>query len=99
MFIILAARIKIEDFAQLNLNTFIFLGVLVFVARPLSVFVATMGQNLNFREKLFLSLLAPRGIVAAAVASIFSIELLMHGYAGAERLIPLPFMVIVVSVS
>jgi len=95
LFIILASRLKIEDLAHLNANTFIFLGILIFIARPLSVFASTIGQKLNLKEKIFLSWLAPRGIVAAAVSSIFAIELAANDYPDAERLIPLTFIVII----
>ncbi len=99
LFIILAARLKIDDLAHLNWNTILFLGILIIIARPLSVYISTIGQNLNFREKLFLSWLAPRGIVAAAVSSIFAIELSANGYTDAERLIPLTFIVIIATVT
>jgi hypothetical protein len=99
LFIVLASRLKIDDFANLDLNSFIFLAILIFIARPLSVFISTIGQNLNLREKLFLSWLAPRGIVAAAVASIFALELSAFGYVASERLIPLTFFVIIATVA
>jgi NhaP-type Na+/H+ or K+/H+ antiporter len=54
LFIVLAARLEIEDLAQFNWDTVLFLGLLIFVARPLSVFASTVGQNLHFKEKLFL---------------------------------------------
>ncbi len=99
LFIVLAARLKADDFSQLNGNTVLFLGALIFVARPLSVFISTIGQDLNFKEKIFLSWLAPRGIVAAAVSSIFAIDLALNGYSDAERLIPLTFFVIIATVT
>ena len=99
LFIVLAARLRMADLAELNMNTVIFLIVLIFIARPLSVFISTIGQNLNFREKVFLSWLAPRGIVAAAVSSIFAIDLAANGYSDAERLIPLTFFVIIATVT
>lgn len=99
LFIVLAARLRMDDLMQLNLNTGLFLVVMILMARPLSVFVSTVGQQLAFREKIFLSWLAPRGIVAAAVSSVFAIELMNQGVAGAERLIPLTFIVIIVTVT
>jgi hypothetical protein len=44
---------------------------------------------------MFLGWIAPRGIVAAAVTSIFALELTNAGYPDAERLIPVMFLVIV----
>ena len=99
LFIVLAARLKIEDFAQINWNTLLFLAILILIARPLSVFISTIGQNLNLREKIFLSWLAPRGIVAAAVSSVFAIDLVANGINNAERLIPLTFIVIIATVT
>ena len=99
LFIVLAARLNFNDFAQLDWNTFAFLAILILIARPLSVFVSTIGQNLNVREKIFLSWLAPRGIVAASVSSVFAIDLAAKGFQNAERLIPLTFMVIIVTVT
>ncbi len=99
LFIILAARLEMAELAFFDWNMVLFLAILVFIARPLSVYVSTIGQNLSFREKLFLSWLAPRGIVAAAVSSIFAIELSAKGFAEAERLIPLTFIVIITTVT
>jgi len=99
LFIILVARLKIEDLSQFNLNTVLFLAVLIFITRPLTVFVSTIGQNLKLKEKIFLSWLAPRGIVAASVSSIFAIDLVNNGYSDAERLVPLTFIVIIVTVT
>jgi len=99
LFIVLAARLNFNDLNLLNWNMIIFLAVLIFIARPLAVFVSTIRQNLKFREKLFLSWLAPRGIVAAAVSSIFAIELTASGYSDAEILIPLTFIVIIATVT
>jgi NhaP-type Na+/H+ or K+/H+ antiporter len=98
LFIVLAARLRIEDLTVLNWNTIIFLGILVIIARPLSVYISTIGQKLKFKEKLFLSWLAPRGIVAASVSSIFAIELSAQGFNDAEKLIPLTFIVILATV-
>jgi NhaP-type Na+/H+ or K+/H+ antiporter len=99
LFIVLAARLRIEDLALINGEMILFLVILVLIARPLSVYLSTIGQKLNFRDKLFLSWLAPRGIVAASVASIFAIELTAAGYQDAERLIPMTFIVIITTVT
>ena len=53
----------------------IFLAVLIVLVRPLSVFVSLLGSPLNLRERAFIAGLAPRGIVAAAVSSVFALEL------------------------
>ena len=99
LFIVLAARLNISDFTHLNLRTFIFLAVLILLARPLTVFISTIGQNTTWQERIFLSWLAPRGIVAAAVTSVFAIELSANGYPDAARLIPITFIVIITTVA
>lgn len=99
LFIVLAARLEIEDVLAVGWRETLFLTVLVFVARPLTVFISTIGSDLALRERLFVSWVAPRGIVAAAVASVFAIELEEAGIAGADRLVPLTFFVIVGTVA
>ena len=93
LFILLAARL---DFGQLDGlgGSFILLVVLMFIARPLAVFASTIRSSLSTREKVFLSWMAPRGIVAAAVASIFGLRLTDAGYAGGELLVSLAFVII-----
>lgn len=98
LFILLAARLQIEDLRALGWEMGVFLLVLVFIARPLAVFVSTMGGHLETREKQFLSWMAPRGIVAAAIASIFSLRLVEAGFPEAERLVPITFVVIIFTV-
>jgi len=95
LFIILSARLNLDSFESLSINIFIFLAILVFIARPLSVFLSTINSGLSVREKLFLSWVAPRGIVAAAVASIFALRLADAGIENSEVLIPITFTVIV----
>jgi NhaP-type Na+/H+ or K+/H+ antiporter len=99
LFIMLAARLELDEITSVGWREFAFLGVLVLVARPLAVFLSTVGANLELREKLFMSWVAPRGIVAAAVASVFAIELEDAGVPGADRLVPLVFFVIVGTVA
>ncbi len=99
LFIMLAARLEIEEITSVGWRELAFLAVLVLMARPLAVFVSTAGSGLELKEKLFMSWVAPRGIVAAAVASVFAIGLEEAGVEGAARLIPLVFFVIVGTVA
>jgi NhaP-type Na+/H+ or K+/H+ antiporter len=98
LFIVLAARVELWFFRFLSGKTALFLLVLIFVARPLSVAVSTIGSGLNWRERLFLCWMAPRGIVAAAVASVFALRLHEAGLPEAELLVPLMFTVIAATV-
>ncbi len=95
LFVILAARLSISDLENLGWRSFVFLGLLILIIRPVAVFLSCIGSDLNRREKLFLSWMAPRGIVAAAVSSLFAIELSYAGIPEADRLVPLTFLVIV----
>ena len=99
VFILLAAHLKPADLDQIGIASFVFLLVLVLVARPASVFVSTFGSKLSTKEKLFLSWMAPRGIVAAAVASIFALRLEEVGLAGSEVLVPQTFFIIIGTVA
>jgi NhaP-type Na+/H+ or K+/H+ antiporter len=96
LFILLSARLNLGDFQGLSYNIPWFLVILILVARPLSVFMSSIGSGLTIREKLFLSWMAPRGIVAAAVSSIFALRLAETENAGA--IVPVTFSVIVVTV-
>ena len=99
IFILLAARLQLSDFENFNLSTVLFLVVLIFIARPVSVFLSTIGSKLNWRERTFVSWMAPRGIVAAAVSSVFAFKLSESGIEGSEILVPITFLVIVVTVT
>lgn len=99
LFILLGARLNVESLTQLGAGIFAFLAILMFIARPLSVIAATWRSDFSFQERLFISWMAPRGIVAASVASIFSLELVEAGRPEADILVPLTFVVIIVTVA
>jgi NhaP-type Na+/H+ or K+/H+ antiporter len=99
LFILLASRLQLGDLISTGWRGLLFVVLLVLVARPLSVLVSTWHSDLNMKERLFLSWMAPRGIVAASVASIFAFELVASGHSGAEQLVPLTFLVIIGTVS
>jgi NhaP-type Na+/H+ or K+/H+ antiporter len=95
LFIVLSARLST---AQLRVDlpaAIALLLAIVLIARPLAVAVSTVSSRLGWRERLLLAGVAPRGIVAASVASVFALELEREGVAGAEQLTPLVFAVIV----
>lgn len=100
LFIILAARLRPEALSQLGLNSLIFLMVLVLFIRPISVALSTIKSGLSWRDKLFLSWMAPRGIVAAAVMAVFALKLSENtAYTQAELTVPEMFFVIVGTVA
>lgn len=99
LFILLSANIQIDDLRLIyNWQTAALLGVVIFVLRPLSVFLSTMGSTLKFNEKLFISWVGPRGIVAAGIASLFGTRLVVLGVPNAEYITPLVFSVVLVTV-
>jgi len=95
LFILLAARLRFDNLMLVGTESLIFLAILVFLARPAAVAFSTIRSGLNWRERLFLAWMAPRGIVAASVASIFALRLMEAGYAQAERIVPLTFLIII----
>ncbi|RCS27237.1 cell shape-determining protein [Polaribacter sp. WD7] len=95
LFILLAANIDIEDLMLLyTWKTAALFAVVVFVIRPIAVFASTRNSKLKFNEKLFISWVGPRGIVAAGIASLFGSKLLKQGVEGAEYITPLVFMIV-----
>ena len=95
LFILLAANINIEELLLLyTWKTVALFAVVVFVIRPLAVFASTYKSRLKLNEKLFISWVGPRGIVAAGIASLFGSKLLKQGVAGAEYITPLVFMIV-----
>ncbi|UCD16455.1 MAG: sodium:proton antiporter [Candidatus Zixiibacteriota bacterium] len=99
LFVILAARLTIEQLSLFDAANWIFVAALIFIVRPAATFISTFGSSLVWRERLFLAWMAPRGIVAAAVVSVFSIRLAEIGFPEFERLVPITFQVIIGTVA
>jgi NhaP-type Na+/H+ or K+/H+ antiporter len=95
LFILLAARLPLTSPDYWGSGSLLFLGALVLLVRPIAVALSTWRSKFTWRERVFLGFMAPRGIVAAAVASIFAIDLVEFGDPTAARLVPLTFLVIV----
>ena len=95
LFILLAANINIEDLMLLyTWKTALLFAAVILVVRPLAVFASTANSNLKLNERLFISWVGPRGIVAAGIASLFGGKLIKEGVPGAEYITPLVFMVV-----
>ncbi|MEE4173685.1 MAG: sodium:proton antiporter [Xanthomonadales bacterium] len=95
LFILLAARLQVDDLRQVLWPALGLLAVALFIARPLSVWVSSLGTSVTVKEKMLLSWVAPRGIVAAAVSSLFALRLTAEGNEQAELLVPLTFVIII----
>jgi NhaP-type Na+/H+ or K+/H+ antiporter len=99
LFILLAANINMEDLRILgNWKIYVLFGIVILVLRPLGVFLSTMRSNLSTREKIYISTIAPRGIVAAGIASLFGIALVSAQVADARLLTPLVFFIVLATV-
>ncbi len=99
LFILLAANISLDDLLLVyNWKTALLLAVIIFVLRPLGVFLSTTSSGLKVNEKAFISWVGPRGIVAAGIASLFGTKLVEQGVPGAEYITPLVFSVVLVTV-
>ena len=95
LFILLAANINIADLELVySWKTVALFATIVFLIRPLGVFLSTAGSDLKLNEKVFISWVGPRGIVAAGIASLFGSKLLIKGEPGAEYITPLVFMIV-----
>lgn len=113
LFIVLSGRVNTDDIQTVALDGLLLLALLIFIVRPASIFLSNLFCNqTNFKEQLFLASLAPRGIVAAAVTSIFALELEHASHhaelkdiitpdiaAQAQQMVPMVFIVIVGTVT
>ncbi len=98
LFPLLAADVSWGELSPLGWGGVVCVFMLMVIVRPISIWIATMGRDLDLKEKIFLAWLAPRGIVTAAVASLFSIRLEQAGILGAGRLQGLVFLTILMTV-
>lgn len=99
LFVLLAADVRLAEIAELGWKGAAVVALLMFVVRPLNVAISTSGCGLEGRERAFLAWLAPRGIVAAAIASHAGDVLRHEGIAGGPQLRALVFLVIAVTVT
>lgn len=98
LFIVLSARLTLEQLAGIGWGTVGLILALVLVARPLAVWLGTLGSTLEDKQKAFIAGLAPRGIVAVSIASVLGLELEEAGVGGAEMFSPIAFAVIAATV-
>lgn len=100
LFIMLAANLDADYLSEImTFKSLAFLAIVIVIARPLGAFASSLGSKLNIKERIFLASFAPRGIVAAAISSVFALRLEEEGFADAELIIPITFMVIAATVA
>ena len=94
LFIVLGARVELDAIFEYLGASLAIIAALVLLARPASVLASTIGTGLSWRDRWFLMTLAPRGVVAAAVASLFALELEAHD-TDPGPLVPVVFTVVI----
>ncbi len=99
LFVLLAANVRISEIIGLAGRAGMVALALVLLVRPLSVLISTIGGGLNLRQRLFIAWIGPRGIVAAAVASLFANELAARGVPEGAEFRAVVFLTIVVTVT
>lgn len=95
LFIVLSARMEFEVFTHIGWNGLWILASVMFIARPLSILISTFGSTLRWQERALLAWIAPRGIIAAAIAPLFALKLEVYGVEEASYLPPLVFTIII----
>ncbi len=95
LFIMLSARMNPGAFVELGWPALALFGSIQFFIRPLNAQLSALGSKLSMAERLMLSWVAPRGIVAAAVAALFAFKLESAGYQDASHMVPLTFLMII----
>jgi NhaP-type Na+/H+ or K+/H+ antiporter len=94
LFVLLAAQVQVGDVVDLGVEGIVVVLLAVVLVRPLVVLAATARTGVPWRERAFAAGLAPRGIVAASTASVFGLELVAEGAPGADKIVPVTFLVI-----
>ena len=98
LFILLAADVRLDDIRRLGWpGVFAVIGVMA-VVRPLNVAAGTFGSTLSWQQRVFIAWIGPRGIIAAAVASLFAVRIGQEGMGDGRALQALVFSVIAVTV-
>ena len=98
LFVLISASVTPSQVDAVLGRGLILVAVMVFVIRPLVVALGTWGSDLDLRERAFAAWMAPRGIVAAATASAFSLSLARSGVSDADQILPIAFVVIFATV-
>lgn len=85
VFIMLTASLSVDTLMDiLSWNMLIFVLVMLFIVRPLSIWLATIGVGLTTQERILIGWIAPRGIVALTVSGFFASVLKEEGFPDAD---------------
>lgn len=102
LFVVLGSRVNLADIGEIGWPGLGFVVTLILIVRPLSVYLSLLGSPLNYREQTFIAGLAPRGIVAAAVSSVFALGMESRddlNIPGSDQLATVTFLVIIGTVA
>ena len=98
LFVLLAADLSLASVVALGWGSLFTVLALMWVVRPINVWLCTWNSGLNWRQKLFVCWVAPRGIVSASIASLFAILLTQRGINGGDSIKALVFLTIIMTV-
>lgn len=98
VFVLLTADLDPVVLAHLDWHAIALVAAVIFLVRPATVLLVTLGTDMNWRERALVSWIGPRGIIAAAVGGVFGAPLIGAGYADAELLQPLIFTIVFATV-
>lgn len=99
IFILLTADLDPAALTRLDWHSAALLAAVIFLVRPTAIMLATFKADMSWRERALVAWIAPRGIVAAAMAGFFGPRLVEHGYGDGDLLMPLVFVLILVTVT
>jgi NhaP-type Na+/H+ or K+/H+ antiporter len=98
VFLLLTADLDPQIMAAMDWRSLLLVVTVIVVVRPAAVWLSTIGAGMPWQERALVGWIAPRGVVAAAVAGVFGPALAERGFAGAEQLLPLVFSLILLTV-
>jgi NhaP-type Na+/H+ or K+/H+ antiporter len=98
VFIILTAGLDPSLLNQIDKGGILFVLLVIFLIRPVTVFLSSIGANFSFKERLIVGWIAPRGVVCAAISGVMGLLLIEAGYEDGEKILPLAFGIVLFTV-
>jgi len=98
LFVLLAADLSLASVVALGWGSVFTVLALMWIVRPINIWLCTINSGLNWRQKLFACWVAPRGIISASIASLFAIVLTQRGVTGGDSIKALVFLTIIITV-
>lgn len=98
VFILLTADMDPSVLLDLSGRSLLFIVVLLFVIRPVTFFLCSLGTQITRAETILAGLIAPRGVVCAAMAGVIGPLLTEAGFEDGAKILPIAFAVVAVSV-